>query len=60
MRAEDVAQLFNVKERTVYEWARINFIPNIRIGTCVRFERAAVTKWLDSKRKEGRTRRIPE
>lgn len=60
LRAEDVAKIFNVKTVTIYEWARINFIPNIRIGACVRFERDAVKKWLDTKRKEGRTRRIPE
>ena len=60
LRAEEIAQLFSVKPRTVYEWARTGFIPNIRLGTCVRFERAAVEKWLAAKRKEGRTRRVPD
>lgn len=60
LRAEDVAQLFNVKLATVYEWARIDFIPSIRLGACVRFERTAVEKWLAAKRKEGRARRVPQ
>lgn len=60
LRAEELAQMFKVNLSTVYEWARMDFIPSIRLGACVRFERPAVEKWLAAKRKEGRTRRVPD
>lgn len=59
LRAEDIAQFCNVKKRTVYEWARIGYIPSVPLGSCVRFERSAVERWLAARRKEGRARRIP-
>lgn len=59
LRAEELALLLSVKPSTVYEWARSNFIPHVRLGGCVRFERAAVEKWLAGRREAGRARRIP-
>jgi excisionase family DNA binding protein len=64
LRVEEVAQLLSVEPSTVYEWARMNYIPSIRIGTgkskpCVRFDRHAIEQWLEAKRKAGRVSRIP-
>jgi excisionase family DNA binding protein len=63
--ATDVAELLGVKTTTVYEWARMGYIPSIRLGTgklkpCVRFERHAIEQWLNAKRKAGRASRIPK
>ncbi len=60
----DVAQLLNVKPTTVYEWARMDYIPHIRLGLgakkpCVRFRWSAVETWLDQREKAGRTTRLP-
>jgi excisionase family DNA binding protein len=65
MRVEDVAELLNVKSSTVYEWARMGYIPSVQLGTgkskpCVRFDRKAIEQWLAAKSKAGRTTRIPE
>lgn len=65
MRVEEVAELLNVEVSTVYEWARMDYIPSIRIGTgkskpCVRFERGAIEQWLAAKKKPGRTTRVPD
>jgi excisionase family DNA binding protein len=64
MRVEDVAQLLSVEPTTVYEWARMEYIPSIRLGTgrskpCVRFDRRAIEQWLEAKRKAGRISRLP-
>ena len=63
LRAEQVAEMLNVKVSTVYEWVRMNYLPSIRLGTgdtkpLVRFERSAIEQWLETKRKAGRSRRI--
>jgi excisionase family DNA binding protein len=64
LRVEDVAQLLSVEPSTVYEWARMEYIPCVRLGTgkskpCVRFERHAIEQWIEAKRKAGRVLRIP-
>jgi excisionase family DNA binding protein len=65
LRAEEVAEMLNVRVSTVYEWARINYIPHIILGIgekkpCVRFEDGAIRKWIFERSKPGRTNRIPE
>lgn len=55
---EDVANLLSVRNSTVYEWARTDYIPHIKIGACVRFEKPAVEKWIAARRKEGRKTRL--
>jgi excisionase family DNA binding protein len=64
LRVEDVAQILSVRQSTVYEWARIEYIPSIQLGTgakkaCVRFDRAELEKWLDARKKSGRHVRVP-
>jgi len=64
LRAEEVAQMLNIKVSTVYEWVRMDYIPHIRLGTgakrpCVRFFAGAIQQWLREKKKDGRTTRVP-
>ena len=64
LTAEQVAQMLNVQRSTVYEWARMEYIPHIHLGVgrkkpLVRFSRAAVEQWLERKSKQGRTTRVP-
>jgi len=64
LTAEQVSNILNVRVSTVYEWARMNYIPHIHLGTgrkkpLVRFSPTAVEEWLESKSKPGRTRRVP-
>ena len=64
LRADQVAEILNVQTSTVYEWARMSYIPHVRIGIgekkpCIRFSRNAVEAWLKEKEKQGRTSRIP-
>lgn len=64
VRAEDIADMLDVQTSTVYEWARVDYIPHVRIGTgkqkpCLRFDIAEVQQWLSLRRTEGRTSRVP-
>ena len=64
LTAEQVSKILNVRVSTVYEWARMEYIPHIHLGVgrkkpLVRFSRAAVEQWLENKSKPGRTTRVP-
>ena len=63
--AQEIAALLNVRPSTVYEWARMDYIPSIRLGTgrhkaCLRFRWSAVESWIQEKENHGRTTRLPE
>ena len=38
LRAEEVAQILQVKTQTVYTWARESKIPSLRLGRLTRFQ----------------------
>ncbi len=64
LTAEQVSKILNVSVSTVYEWARMDYIPHIHLGMggkkpLVRFYRSAVDEWVESKSKQGRTTRVP-
>ena len=65
LTANDIAKHLNVRASTVYEWARMDYIPHFRFGTgkkkpCVRFRWSAVEKWLEQMEHPGRLTRVPE
>ena len=64
LRADDVADLLSVRTSTIYEWVRMDYIPHIRLGTgkkkpCVRFDLDEIKRWLDERKVQGRTSRVP-
>ena len=46
LNADDVARLFKVGRRTVYEWAASGALPSVRIGRTVRFRRVDIAALL--------------
>ncbi|MBI4454584.1 MAG: helix-turn-helix domain-containing protein [Acidobacteria bacterium] len=47
LTVSDVAEMLSVKSSTIYEWARMGYIPSIRLGTGsekprVRFDRIEI------------------
>ena len=44
--ASQLAELLKVPKARVYELARLGSLPSVRIGRTVRFDVAAVTRWL--------------
>jgi excisionase family DNA binding protein len=49
-----------IAKSTIYEWVQQEYIPHIRVRSCIRFKPRAVLAWLDKHAKPGRTRRVPE
>ena len=46
MTAEELADLLNVSRLTILRRAKRGTIPSFRIGSCVRFDPANISKWL--------------
>ena len=46
LRPEQAAELLNVKPSWIYDAARTNKLPCIRIGRHIRFTRAMLEDWL--------------
>ena len=46
MTAEELAKLLKVSRLTILRRAKRGTIPSFRIGSCVRFDPANITRWL--------------
>lgn len=47
----DVASILQVKPVSVYRWAKMGFLPSIKIGSAVRFVESDLAAFLDERRK---------
>jgi excisionase family DNA binding protein len=55
LTAEQVAEMLQVPKSWVYEAAREQRIPHIRLGRYVPFEREQLDSWLEAMSAEART-----
>lgn len=46
MTAEELADLLKVSRLTILRRAKRGTIPSFRVGSCVRFDPANISKWL--------------
>jgi len=49
LNAKQVAKYLQVKPLTVYQWARTNKIPAVKIGRIWRFKRNVIDSFLEKK-----------
>jgi excisionase family DNA binding protein len=49
-----------IAKSTIYGWVQQEYIPHIKVGSCIRFIPTAVLAWLDKHAKPGRNQRVPE
>ena len=57
LTAEEVADLLNVTPSCVRKWVSLQFIPTVRLGRLVRFDRLAVERWVKHRSEPGRLQR---
>ena len=55
LTAKEISEMLSVRERTVYGWAHMDFIPHYKLGKCIRFREEDVVNWLELRRAEGRS-----
>lgn len=46
MTAEELAEFLSVSRLTILRRAKRGTIPSFRVGSCVRFDPANISKWL--------------
>ena len=49
LTAKQVSELLEVKVDTVYEWVSRGLIPYVKLGRLVRFKKAELFRWVESK-----------
>ena len=57
---DEVAEILDVKESTVYSWVSEGYIPHIKLGRLVRFDRREILEWVQGLRVRGRKTRLLE
>ena len=50
LTVDDVTQLFNVSEKTIYRWIRSSGLPAFRVNNQYRFNRTDLLEWAASHR----------
>ena len=53
----EVAGWLQVKARTIYQWVHEGYIPVVKLGSLVRFDRTSVRDWLGKRAVTGRASR---
>ncbi len=46
LTAKELSELLNISRITILRRAKKGKIPSFRVGSCVRFDPAAISKWL--------------
>jgi excisionase family DNA binding protein len=54
LTVDDLAAWLQVKPRTVYQWVHVGYIPVIKLGTLVRFDRTSILEWVKKRETTGR------
>jgi excisionase family DNA binding protein len=54
----ELCDWLKVKPATVYEWTHTHFIPHLKLGRLLRFDRAAIVAWLADRERAGRPTKI--
>ena len=56
----ELCEWLRVKPATVYEWTHTGFIPHLKLGRLLRFERGTIAAWLADQERAGRpTKMVP-
>lgn len=56
----ELSDILKISKNTIYGWVHIGYIPHYKINRLVRFNEQEIMEWLDKKKHNGRTNRIPD
>jgi excisionase family DNA binding protein len=52
MTLAQVAELLNVKPKTIYDWTHRRRIPCVKLGRLLRFDQDEIERWVKSKKRD--------
>lgn len=50
-----VSERLQVSQSLVYKWVHYDLVPHIKLGTLLRFEESKLERWVNNKRRKGRS-----
>ncbi len=53
LNTTEVAEILRVKASTIRKWVHLGFIPYVKLGRAVRFDRKDVEKWIRQRSHQG-------
>ena len=59
LNIQEISDLLGVKPSTVRKWVHLGFIPHVKLGRAVRFEKKAIEEWVSEQSREGRSNQTP-
>lgn len=59
LTVHEISDLLGVKPSTVRKWVHLGFIPHVKLGRAVRFEKKAIEEWVSEKSREGHRNQAP-
>lgn len=59
LTVQEISDLLGVKPSTVRKWVHLGFIPHVKLGRAVRFERKGIEEWVSEQTREGRPNQTP-
>ena len=57
---DDLAEWLQVKPRTIYQCVHEGYIPVIKLGALVRFDKASIIEWVKKREAPGRAKQRVE
>lgn len=59
LTVHEISNFLGVKPSTVRKWVHLGFIPHVKLGRAVRFEKRKIEDWVSDLSQEGRPNRTP-
>jgi excisionase family DNA binding protein len=53
LKAAEVAKMLQVQESTIYKWVHYGYIPHVKLGSALRFDKNSLLRWLKGKERKG-------
>ena len=59
LTVHEISNLLEVKPSTIRKWVHLEFIPHVKLGGAVRFDKQTVENWISDLSIKGRSNRTP-
>ena len=52
---QQLSDLLQIKQSTVYKWVHYRYVPYVKLGTAIRFRTAKIEEWVKKRERQGRS-----
>ena len=51
---KELSELLKISLHTVYKWTHFEYVPHVKLGKMLRFERGQIERWVNRRSRKGR------